>query len=172
MSKKILVAYASRTGSTVGVAEAIGKTLSESGAKVDVRPIQEIQDLEAYQSVVLGSAIQDGKWLPEAMQFLKAHQAELQQKNFAAFLVCMTMAMKNESYRQGVKVWLAPVRALVKPIREGYFAGVLDISTVPSFSQRLMFRLSVMMGVWAEGDHRDWQAIRAWAEDLKSVLGA
>jgi menaquinone-dependent protoporphyrinogen oxidase len=172
MTKKILVAYASRTGSTVDVAEAIGKTLSESGAEVDVRPIQEIQDLSPYQSVVLGSAIQDGKWLPEAMQFLKVHQAELQQKPFAAFLVCMTMAMKNESYRQGVMAWLAPVRALVKPLREGYFAGVLDISKVPSFSQRFMFRLSVMMGVWTEGDHRDWQAIRDWAEDLKPVLNA
>jgi menaquinone-dependent protoporphyrinogen oxidase len=172
MTKKILVAYASRTGSTAGIAEAIAKTLSESDLEVDFRPIQEIQDLDTYQSVVLGSAIQDGKWLPEAMQFLKTHQAELQQKPFAAFLVCMTMAMKNETYRQGAKDWLAPVRTLVKPLREGYFAGVLDISKVPSFSQRLMFRLSVMMGVWTEGDHRDWQAIRAWAEDLKSVLEA
>jgi menaquinone-dependent protoporphyrinogen oxidase len=170
MPKKILVAYASRTGSTVGVAEAIGKTLTERGSEVDVRPIQAVQDLGAYQSVVLGSAIQDGKWLPEAMQFLKTHQAELQQKPFAAFLVCMTMAMKNEQYRQGVAAWLAPVRSLVKPLREGYFAGVLDISKVPSFSQRLMFRLSVMMGVWTEGDHRDWQAIRAWAEDLKPLV--
>jgi menaquinone-dependent protoporphyrinogen oxidase len=170
MPKKILVAYASRTGSTVGIAEAIGKTLSESGSEVDVRPIQAVQDLDAYQSVVLGSAIQDGKWLPEAIQFLKTHQTELQQKPFAAFLVCMTMAMKNEAYRQGVKDWLAPVRSLVKPLREGYFAGVLDISKVPSLSQRLMFRLSVMMGVWTEGDHRDWQAIRAWAEDLKPLV--
>jgi menaquinone-dependent protoporphyrinogen oxidase len=76
MSKKILVAYASRRGSTSGVAEALGKTLSESSSEVDVYPIQDVQDLGAYQSVVLGSAIQDGKWLPEAIQFLKAHQSE------------------------------------------------------------------------------------------------
>ena len=170
MSKKILVAYASRTGSTAGVAEALGKTLGESSSEVDVCPIQDVHDLGIYQSVVLGSAIQDGKWLPEAMRFLKAHQAELRQKRFAVFLVCMTMAMQNESYRQGVVAWLAPVRTLVKPLCEGYFAGVLDISKVPSFSQRFMFRLSVMMGVWKEGDHRDWQAIRAWAEDLKPLL--
>ena len=40
MSNKILVTYASRTGSTVGVAEAIGKTLAESGLQVDVRPMR------------------------------------------------------------------------------------------------------------------------------------
>jgi len=32
MNNKILVTYASRAGSTAGVAEAIGKTLSEDGA--------------------------------------------------------------------------------------------------------------------------------------------
>jgi menaquinone-dependent protoporphyrinogen IX oxidase len=35
----ILVTYALRTGSTAGVAEAIGKILSESGTRVDVQPM-------------------------------------------------------------------------------------------------------------------------------------
>jgi len=121
---------------------------------------------------VVGSAIQNRMWLPEAMQFIQTHEAALKQKPVAAFLVCMTMAMKNEQFRQGVAEWLAPMRALIKPVREGYFAGVLDISKVPSFSDRLKFRLSVLFGVWTEGDHRDWDAIRAWASELKPVLGA
>jgi len=33
-----------------------------------------------------------------------------------------------------------------------------------------MFRLSVLFGVWSEGDHRDWDAIRAWAESLRPLL--
>jgi len=37
MSNQILVAYASQTGSTAGVAEAIGKTLAESGAQGQVQ---------------------------------------------------------------------------------------------------------------------------------------
>jgi len=172
MSKPILVTYASRNGSTAGVAEAIGKTLAEGGAQVEVRPMTEVKDLTPYQAVVVGSAIQNRMWLPEAMQFVQTHQAALKQKPVAAFLVCMTMAMKNEQFRQGVAEWLAPMRALIKPVREGYFAGVLDISKVPSFSDRLKFRLSVLFGVWTEGDHRDWDAIRAWASELKPVLGA
>ena len=114
MNNKILVTYASRFGSTVGVAEAIGKSLAESGAQVDVFPMREVKDLSPYQAVVAGSAINAGAWLPEAMQFMQTHRAELNQKPFAAFLVCMTLTMRNaDQYRGHVADWLAPVRALV-----------------------------------------------------------
>jgi flavodoxin len=49
------VTYASRTGSTAEIAQAIGKTLAESNAQVDVRPMQEVQDLAPYSAVVAGS---------------------------------------------------------------------------------------------------------------------
>ena len=88
------------------------KTLVESGAQVDVLPMREVKDLSAYDAVVAGSGINAGVWLPEAMEFMRAHQAELKQKPFAAFLVCMTLSMKNgEGYRSHVSTWLDPVRA-------------------------------------------------------------
>ncbi len=170
MSNKILVTYASRAGSTAGVAEAIAKTLTERGAQVEVLPMQDVTDLAPYRAVVAGSAIQEGKWLPEAMQFVQTHRAALAQKPFALFTVCMTMAMKNETYHRGVPEWLAPVRALVKPVSEGYLAGALDLDKVPSLRKRLMFRMSVVLGVWTEGDHRDWNAIRAWSNALAATL--
>lgn len=167
MSTNILVTYASRFGSTAGVAEAIGLTLSELGARVDVLSMQEVSDLAPYQAVIAGSAINGGMWLPGAMEFLQAHQAELRQKPFAAFLVCMTLSMKNsEQYRSHVATWLDPVRLLVEPVSEGLFAGALDIAKIPSFGDRLKFRLSVLFGFWKEGDHRDWNAIHAWARSI------
>ena len=171
MTIKILITYASNTGWTAGVAEAIGKTLAENGAKVDVLPMRDVKDLSPYDAVVAGSAINGGAWLPEAMQFMRAHQAELKRKPFTAFLVCMTLSMKNgEQYRSHVSSWLEPVRALVRPVSEGLFAGGLDIRKIPSFSDRLKFRLSVLFGVWKEGDHRDWDAIRQWAQEIKPLL--
>ena len=169
MAQKILVTYASRAGSTAGVAEAIGKTLIENGAQVDVHPMQDVKDLTPYSAVVAGSAIQRQGWLPEAMGFIHTHQAALNQKPFAMFSVCMTLAMRDgEKYRPQVLEWLAPVRQLVQPVSEGLFAGVLDLHRIPSISDRLKFRLSVATGVWSEGDHRDWDAIRAWAKGLPS----
>jgi len=171
MVNKILVTYASRAGSTAGVAEAIGKTQAESGTQVDVLAMQDVKDITSYQAVVAGSAIQNKQWLPEAMQFMQTHQAALAQRPFAAFLVCMTLAMKNaDRYRGFVADFQQPVRFLVKPVSEGLFAGVLDIKKVPSASDRFKFCLSVLFGVWSEGDHRDWNAIRSWADSLRPLL--
>jgi menaquinone-dependent protoporphyrinogen oxidase len=173
MANKILVAYASRTGSTAGVAEAIGRTLSECGALVEVRPMREVKDLSSYDAVVAGSAIQGQKWLPEAMQFVRAHQAELSRKPLATFMVCITLSMANaDQYRDGLKAWMGPVRDLVRPVSEGYFAGAMDSARLPISLNGLAMRLVVLSGLWKAGDHRDWAAIRAWAQDLRPLLFA
>jgi menaquinone-dependent protoporphyrinogen oxidase len=168
---EFLVTYATRTGSTQEVAESITKILVENGLTVDLLPMQDVKDLTAYRAVVAGSAIQAQQWLPEAMQFLQTHRAALAQKPVATFTLCITLAMKNgEKYRPHIMDWLAPVHRIARPVSEGVFAGVLDISKVPSFSERLKFRLSVLFGVWSEGDHRDWDAIYAWANELLAKL--
>src|SRR5512146_423742 len=171
MANKILVTYASRTGSTAEVAEAIARTLTESGAQVDVLPMQAVKDLTPYQAIVAGSAIRKSKWLPEAVQFIRAHQSALLHKSFAMFTVCITLAMKNgEEYRPAVQGWVAPIRSLVRPLSEGLFAGKLDFDKLPFNWDTFLFRISVAMGVFPRGDHRDWKAIGAWAESLKPML--
>ena len=172
---RILVTYATRTGSTRGVAEAIGAVLAESGVAVDVRPMREVSDLTAYSAVVAGSAIQAKQWLPEALDFVRTNRMALSRRPFAAFLVCMTLAMRQgESCRGFVSDFMRPVRAMVRPVSEGLFAGSLDISRMPSLFDRLQFQISVWAGVWSPGDHRDWEAIRAWARDVhpRLVIGA
>lgn len=172
MAGKILVTYATRSGSTAGVAETIAKTLTQSGYAVDLRPMQVVGDLSAYDAVVAGSAIQNRQWLPEAVQFLQTNRMALRQTPFAMFAVCMTLAMPNgEKYRSSVAEWLSPLRNLVPPASEGLFAGSLDIRKIPSRSDRVKFRLSVLFGVWSQGDHRDWDAVRAWAAALPQKLG-
>lgn len=170
MNDRILVTYASRSGSTEGVAQEIARTLAQAGAMVDVLPVQEVKDVAPYSAVVAGSAIQGGQWLPEATHFVHTHQAALARKPFAAFLVCMTLAMNKGDHRAQVAGWLAPVRARVRPVSEGLFAGTLDLSKIQSFGDRLKFRISVMAGIWSEGDHRDWDAIRTWAEGLRPLM--
>ena len=96
MSNKILVTYASRAGSTAGVAQAIGNSLTEHNLEVDVCPMQDVHDLTPYRAVVAGSAIRYDRWLPEAVQFVERHQDDLSQKPFATFLVCLALSATNE----------------------------------------------------------------------------
>ncbi len=174
MSNKILVTYASRAGSTVGVAEAIGKTLIENGLEVVVRPMLDVHDLSPYRAVVAGSAIRMDSWLPEAMKFVERHQVELNQKPFATFLVCLALSATNEKRleksKQGAAKYLQPVRDLVTPVSEGRFAGALDLSKIPELRYRLLFRVPVMLGFFAQGDFRDWNMVRGWANDLSTKL--
>jgi menaquinone-dependent protoporphyrinogen oxidase len=171
MLNKIFVAYASQVDSPAGVAEAIGQALVKSGVMVEVRPTQVVKDLAPYQAVVIVSTIQGGQWLPGAIQFMQIHQAALAQKPFAAFLMCMPLAMANTTkYRQDVVGWLEPVCTRERPVSEGFFAGTLNISPAPSFGDRLRFRLSIALGAWTEGDYQDWQAIHAWVESIRPLL--
>jgi menaquinone-dependent protoporphyrinogen oxidase len=171
MSNKILVTYASRSGSTAEIAEAIRKALVESGAEVDILPMQEVNDLAPYQAIIAGSAIRAAKWLPEAIQFIRTYQSTLRHKPFAMYTVCITLAMSGgEQYRQAVTAWTAPVRAIVPPLSEGLFAGRLDFYRLPLNWQTIKLRATVALGIFPGGDHRDWNAIRAWAERLKPML--
>ncbi len=171
MDKPILITYASRSGATAGVAEAIAKMLAECGEYVELRPMTEVTDITPYRAVVAGSAIQGQKWLPEAMRFLQTHQAELRRRPFAAFLTCITLSMKgSEQYRDGVSSWMAPVRALVPPVSEGLFAGALNFGKMPFNLNTLMMRIPVLLGMWKVGDHRDWDVIRAWAKQTRPYL--
>lgn len=174
MSDKVLVTYASRSGSTAGVAQAIADTLTEQGIAVDVYPMQAVQEISSYSAVIAGSPVQREKWLPEAMQFIEEHQDELSQKPFAVFQVCMALAVNNEQRREEAKdtasTWLEPVRQLVHPASEGIFAGVLDLSKIKSLPFQLLAQFGILIGFWSEGDYRDWDAIRQWTNSLVENL--
>ncbi len=170
---RVLVTYASRAGSTADIAAVIHQTLAASGLTVDLRPMQAVDDLSAYQAVVAGSAIRMDKWLPEAMQFVERHQRQLSQKPFAAFVVCLALAIQNKRGNERALTtasgYLKPVRALVPTVSEGLFAGVLDLSKL-SPVYRVPFSMLTLTGIFKEGDYRDWDAIRGWAGEFTTQL--
>lgn len=171
MPDPILITYATRSGSTKGVAEAIAQSFIASGIPVRVLPMHEVTHLAEYKAVIAGSAIQDKKWLPEAMQFMENNKTILNSKPVALFLVCITMSMNQaEKYRPEVARWHDPVKTFVTPVSEALFAGQLFLDRIPSFKVRILYRISILLGFFKQGDHRDWQAIQSWVTTLKSVL--
>ena len=165
-TNRILVAYATRAGATIQVAQTIGETLAATGAAVDVRPITRVNDLKGYTAMVIGSAIRMGKWLPEATEFVKSNQSTLATAPTACFLVCATLHEDTVETRTKVLTYLNPIRPILKPTSIGLFAGKMNYDTL-SLLDRAMVQSKVPQGDW-----RNWDAIRAWARDLPTMLRA
>ncbi|KAE8763258.1 flavodoxin domain-containing protein [Georgenia thermotolerans] len=71
MSGKVLVAFASRHGSTREIAQTIAAVLREKGRDVDVTPVADVIDLGAYEAVVVGCAVYHGRSMAEGRSFLR-----------------------------------------------------------------------------------------------------
>lgn len=161
MDNRILIAYATKAGSTAGVAARVGEVLTGQGLAVDVLPVAQANDLDSYHTVVLGSAIRFGKLLPEAMEWIDQQQTALKRKSFSVFIVCMTLINEDEESRHIVSAYLDPVRAFQQPAHEGLFVGVMDLSKL-KWSERLLMRFLRI----PQGDFRKWDEIEGWAAGL------
>ena len=163
MEKKVLVTYASKYGSTGGVADAIGKELCTKDVAADVVLIKNAGNISSYQGVIIGSAIYRGKWMSEAIDFVKKNQEILRQMPVAYFLVCMTLSQPTERKRAEVLSYMDPVLKAVpeiKPVGIGTFAGAMDYNNLSWLNKKILKSKGS-----PEGDFRDWNAIRTWARE-------
>jgi menaquinone-dependent protoporphyrinogen oxidase len=161
VGKRILVGYATRTGSTGEVAQAIGQTLVGRGYEVDVTPLAQVLSLAGYDAAILGSAINGAQWLPEARSFVRANSAALQNMPVSLYCVHAMNTRDTGKCRAKRTRYLDKVRSAVTPVDEGYFAGVGPKDEDMSATARWFFKA---FGGDVEGDGRDWEAIRAWAQ--------
>src|SRR5690554_2734947 len=85
MSTRVLVAYATRYGSTQEVAEVIAQTLNRSGLPADVMPARQVRTLAGYGPIVLGAALYMHHWHKDAIRFLSRFRAALSERPVAVF---------------------------------------------------------------------------------------
>jgi menaquinone-dependent protoporphyrinogen oxidase len=160
-NKRVLISYASRCGSSGGVAEAIGQVLCGMGASADIRLVANVKDLSPYHAVIVGSAIRRSKWLPEAVGFVKDNQDILGRLPIAYFVVCLTMKENTAENRSKVMAYLDPVRKeaqKIQPVAVGLFPGALNLGKL-SLVDKMFFQAKGT----SEGDYRDWSAVKGWA---------
>jgi len=161
----VLVAYATKFGSTREVAERVGARLLKAGLQADVRAAREVRSLEGYDAVVFGGALYMFRLVGEGRRFLKKNRKALSQLPLAVFGMGPLEDTESQFFdaRQHLNKALVGLEGVV-PVDVTIFGGVLDPA-------KLKFPYS-NPGIKAMGmsDLRDWQAIEGWADSLPEKL--
>jgi menaquinone-dependent protoporphyrinogen oxidase len=157
---RVLVAYATKRGSTREVAEAVAATLHRAGFDVDVLPAAEVHGLAGYDAVVLGGALYMGRLHGDARRFLADHRRELAVRRVAVFAIGpRTLADEDVAQSRAQLDRALGAVPEVEPASVAIFGGVLDPAHLHFPFNRI-----------AASDARDWDAIRAWAAEVAAAF--
>jgi menaquinone-dependent protoporphyrinogen oxidase len=165
----VLVTAGSKHGATREIAEEIARVLDKHGVTTELLDIDDVTDLSGYEAYVVGSGIYLGNWLKNARRFLATHAAELAQRPtwlFASGSIVgePPVADDPDALRPG------RVERLVETTQareHKLFAGKLDTSKLGPLE-----RAAVRGAHASEGDHRDWDDIDRWAEEIARQVRA
>ncbi len=164
---RVLVAYASKYGSTKGVGERIATTLRASGYRVELLVADDVSDAGVYDAVIFGSAVFNQRWLPKAEQFVNRNRRALANQPVWLFSVG-TFGDQKRLIGPLMKREPKNIRALdewIHPREYRVFAGVIDRHQWPFLSRLFYHSLGGHLG-----DNRDWPAIEGWAQGISHAL--
>ena len=159
----VLIAVASKHGSTKGIAEAIADEMRSTGIDADVRDIVDVTDVNRYDAVVLGSAVYMGRWMQEAQRFVETHHEAI--AAVPVWLFSSGPLGADEPKPVGDPQGIDQIVAATRARGHRTFAGRLESSEL-GLGERL-----IVKAVRAPaGDFRDWDAIRGWAREIGEAL--
>ncbi len=170
---KVLVAYASKGGSTKEIAEFIGKNLSDSNIGTEVREVSSVENIENYDAFIIGSAVYYFHWLKEARKFVFRNRSILASKPVWVFSSGPTGRSETDKKGRNLREVSAPkemndIRESINPQDHHIFFGAL-------FSDRIKGAAG-MFSRWIpeseQGDFRNWNEIEAWTKGIASILTA
>ena len=162
MNGPVLVAFATRYGSTQEVAEAVAESLRETWLEVDIKRLRDVKTLDGYHGVVVGAPLQMFRWHKDAMGFLARQQSALAGLPVAVF----ALGPFNDVEKEWNEVRGQLDKELAKfpwfsPIDVKVFGGKFDPASL-----RLPWTLLPALKKIPAADIRDWDAIKAWGQDL------
>jgi len=166
MTARILVAYASRKGSTAGIAQAIGKELISEGYAVDISDIKSVTSIAGYNAVVIGAPIYTGKITGDVAAFVAANRDGLSRLPVAGFVTGIAPVYPKTGDVKGFIDQLVTALAPISPVAVTMFAGTLDEGKMNLVERSLTSLMKV-----PTGDFRDWDAIATWTKTLAGKMG-
>lgn len=173
---KVLVAYASKYGSTEGIAERIGEALQRRGLQVDVSRCKDVPDVSGYDAYVVGSAAYIGKWRRDARKFVQRNAEELDGHPVWLFSSGPVGTDTVDAQGKDVLAEAAPKEFaefddLIHPRGRQVFFGAFHPDEIRG-GDRIATWLPAVKDLLPAGDFRDWDAIDAWAVSIADELDA
>jgi menaquinone-dependent protoporphyrinogen oxidase len=162
---KVLVACASKMGSTAEIADAVADRLRGAGFEVDRQPAEGVRSIDDYAAVVLGSAVYLGRWRQEALTFLRRFDAELSERPVWLF---QSGPLDDSAEHHDIDL----------PARVRFRAEKLGIHGHATFGGRIDpehpggFVAKRMADAGLGKDYRDFGHVKAWADGIATELGA
>jgi menaquinone-dependent protoporphyrinogen oxidase len=161
---RVLVAYASKHGSTADIAAAIGDELGRHGIDVDCLAADAVGRIDDYDAVVLGSAVYMKRWQRPARRLLHHRREALAERPLWLF----SSGPVGEA--QPDPNWCEP-KDLVREAehlkaREHVIFGGRVPADPGNFVERAMAKNTPP----EHQDKRDWEEIRAWAAAIAAEL--
>lgn len=161
MSRRVLVAYATRYGATAEVARAIATELEAAGLDPSVHDADQVRDLSGYDAVVFGTPLYFARVLSSGRRFLRRHRRRLATLPVAVFV----LGVEPEAGKRRKIGRVLARRPPIRPIAVGAFGGLVD-------GERLRFRHKTppIRKLMPLTDTRDWEAIARWAREVAGRL--
>ena len=175
---RLLVAYATRYGSTGGIAERVGERLRrEGGFEVDLLDVADrgtVGDLTGYDAYVIGSALYFGHWLKTAVAFVQDHRESFGSRPTWLFSSGPLGDEPTDDEGQDKRIGaepeeLAALHGAVDPRGHAVFFGALDPGAL-GLRDRAIRKLPAGRDLLPEGDFRDWDEIEDWAAQIAHEL--
>jgi menaquinone-dependent protoporphyrinogen oxidase len=158
---KVLVTAASRHGSTADIAAAIVRELRLHGLDAEFMEPRDVDDVSAYDAVVLGSAVYAGRWMGSATDFITRCRHSLAGRPVWLFSSGPVGTPANPADAPSVSKLMEETGALGHQV----FAGKLDRAELGRLERTMIRAVRA-----PEGDYRNWDEITRWAAHVAMGL--
>jgi menaquinone-dependent protoporphyrinogen oxidase len=168
MKNKVLVTYATISGSTQEIAEKVVETLKETGLEVDLLVLSKVQSLDGYSVVVLGAPLYMFHWHKDALNFLTKYRNVLTTGFPVAIFAGGPFGAGDEKEWQEVRNELDKELAKYPwfhPVSIEIVGGKFD-PTKLHFPYNLIPALKKVPA----NDLRDWSVIQAWSRQISQTF--
>ena len=165
---RVLVAYATRFGSTHEVASAIVHELNTAGLQALSAEAGSALNPDDFDAFVIGSPMYGGRWMSDAAMFTAIMAERIGDKPVALFSMG-TLGVNNTVSGHAEHVAFVERIGVVAPglniISDTNFTGYFERANLPWY-----LRILDRFVPTPQGDHRDWEAIKSWARSLVPEL--